>query len=466
MEANQLAGFILFMIYRESVFYINLRQAFLMNPGYARKLPSRTVLYTVVPDEYLTESRMRDILGSTVRRVWFPTDTKKLQELVDERTKAALKLEAAETKLIRTANENRLKAEKKGGAATTNGDTEQAQDATTAERWVAPKDRPTHRLKFLIGKKVDSIEWCRTEIARLTPIIEEEQALHRSGKAKKLNSVFVEFTDLSAAQAAYQSLTHHHILTMAPRYTGMHPSEVIWSNLKLRGWERLARAAITLAIVVALVIFWSFPVALVGVISNINWLMNKLTFLQFLKKLPHVIFGVVTGLLPTVALALLMALLPPFLRCRSKQLKYDGSLLTATDMAKLGGAPTQSDVEYTVSNYYFSFQVIQVFLVTTLSSAASSAATQIIQNPSSAPGLLSSQLPLASNFYLSYAVLQGIGVVSGTLVGIAGLFITPLLARFLGSTPRKLFLRWNQLTALGFGTVFPIYTNLLVIGTC
>jgi hypothetical protein len=133
-------------------------------------------------------------------------------------------------------------------------------------------------------------------------------------------------------------------------------------------------------------------------------------------------------------------------------------------MARLSGSPTQSDVEYTVSNYYFAFQVVQVFLVTTFSSAASSAVTDIIKNPGSAPSLLSATLPKAANFYLSYTVVQGIGVVAGMLVGIAGLFITPLLAKFLGSTPRKLFLRWNQLAGFGFGTMFPIYTNLLIIG--
>jgi hypothetical protein len=61
-------------------------------------------------------------------------------------------------------------------------------------------------------------------------------------------------------------------------------------------------------------------------------------------------------------------------------------------------------------------------------------------------------------------VLQGLGVVSGMLASVAGLVVKPLLAKFLGSTPRKLFLRWNSLSALNYGTVFPIYTNLLVIG--
>jgi hypothetical protein len=121
-------------------------------------------------------------------------------------------------------------------------------------------------------------------------------------------------------------------------------------------------------------------------------------------------------------------------------------------------------VEYTVQNYYFGFQIVQVFLVASLGAAATSSITKIINNPSSVTKLLSTELPKASNFYLSYFILQGLGVFAGLLVGIAGLFITPLLVKILGSTPRKIFLKWNKLASVQMGTVFPIYTNLLIIG--
>jgi calcium permeable stress-gated cation channel len=133
-------------------------------------------------------------------------------------------------------------------------------------------------------------------------------------------------------------------------------------------------------------------------------------------------------------------------------------------MARLGGAPTYSDAEYTAQNYYFAFQVIQVFLVATLGAAASTAGAAIAENPASVTTLLSQKLPLAYSFYLSYFVLQGLGVVSGLLVGLAGLFVTPILVKFLGSTPRKIFLRWNQLAGVGWAVVYPVMTNFFVIG--
>lgn len=133
-------------------------------------------------------------------------------------------------------------------------------------------------------------------------------------------------------------------------------------------------------------------------------------------------------------------------------------------MAKLGGDPTLSAVELTVQNSYFAFQVVQVFLVATFASAASSAVGPILKNPSSITTLLAKSIPKASNFYLSYFVLQGLGVVAGILVGLSGLIVSMVLSRILDTTPRKMYRRWTSLAGLGWGTVFPIYTNLFVIG--
>jgi hypothetical protein len=107
-------SFILFMITRESIYFINLRQAYLLAPFYTSRISSRTVLYTAVPEDYMNKPKLRGMLGPSVRRIWFATDTKELDEKVEERDKAAMKLEGAETKLIQTANAARIKAEKKG----------------------------------------------------------------------------------------------------------------------------------------------------------------------------------------------------------------------------------------------------------------------------------------------------------------------------------------------------------------
>lgn len=217
------------MLTTYSIYYINLRQAYLMSPLYASRISSRTVLYTSVPEEFMDETKLRRILDPGVRRIWIATDCSDLQEKVENRDKTAMKLEAAETKLVKTANANRLKAEKKGERSASE-EASIGEGGSLAARYLQAKERPTHRLKPLIGKKVDTIDWCRGELKKMIPEVDAEQAKHRTTEAKKLNSVFVEFETTALAQAAFQSLTHHQILQMAPRFIGMTPEEVSCSK--------------------------------------------------------------------------------------------------------------------------------------------------------------------------------------------------------------------------------------------
>jgi calcium permeable stress-gated cation channel len=133
-------------------------------------------------------------------------------------------------------------------------------------------------------------------------------------------------------------------------------------------------------------------------------------------------------------------------------------------MAKVSGVPSASQVELHVQNSYFAFQVVQVFLVTTLSSAASAAVTAVIKDPTSAPSLLAQDLPKASNFYLCYLIVQGLSGSSGLILQIVGLILFRVLGFFLDSTPRKMYKRWASLSGLGWGSLLPVYTNLVVIG--
>ncbi|KAF9894720.1 hypothetical protein FE257_006610 [Aspergillus nanangensis] len=448
-------GFIFFTITRESIFYINLRQAYALSPAYASRLSSRTVLFTAVTENYLSGDKIRRMFGvSKVKNVWVATDTADLEEKVKERDAAAMKLEAAETKLVTLANGARLKALKKQGnvedGPITPGTEDGAPDdesGSVAARWVKSSDRPTHRLKFLVGKKVDTINWARSEIERLTPEIEELQAKHRAGDAKLVSSVFVEFYHQPDAQSAFQSVAHNLPLHMAPRYIGLEPTQVIWSNLRIKWWERIMRYAASIGFVTVMIIFWAIPTAVVGAISNINFLTDKVKFLGFINDCPDVIKGLITALLPTILMSILMALVPIILRL----------------MAKLGGAPSASAVELTTQNFYFAFQMVQVFLVVTLASSASAVVTKIVSNPTSAAQLLAENIPKVSNFYISYIVLQGLSFSSGALLQIGGLIVGKILGKFLDTTPRKMYTRWSSLAGLGWGTVYPAFTLLAAI---
>jgi hypothetical protein len=256
-------AFVYFMVTKESIYYINVRNAYQLSPLYARRISSRTVLFTSVPKEYVNEAKMRELFGNKLKNVWLMTDTKTLSEKVEQRDKNGMTLEAGETKLIKLSNEARMKSIKEGGRDVEEGpagrtDVE-AESGSAASRWIQPKQRPTHRIgKFgLIGKKVDTINWCRSELQRLIPEIDAEQATHKAGEATMAAAVFVEFYTQAEAQATFQDGVGKQItLSKAPRVIGMTPEDVVWTNLSMNPKMRMIRNAVTIALVVLTIIFW------------------------------------------------------------------------------------------------------------------------------------------------------------------------------------------------------------------
>ncbi|KAI5286542.1 hypothetical protein KEM54_006694, partial [Ascosphaera aggregata] len=222
---------------------------------------------------------------------------------------------------------------------------------------------------------------------------------------------------------------------------------VIWGSLKFPWFTRLVRKFAIQGAIAALIIFWSIPSALVGTIANIDYLTNLLPFLDWMENLPGIIMAVISGVLPAAGLAILMSFVPTLIRFLSRQ----------------SGVPSVARAELFMQNANFCFQVVQVFLVTTLTSAASAVVSQIINDPLSIKNLLAQNLPKASNFYISYFLLQGLVLSTGAMVQPMGYVVYKLTRAFFDSTPRKIYQRWSSLTHLSWGTVFPTFTNMAVI---
>ncbi|CAI4961762.1 ANL_HP_G0008450.mRNA.1.CDS.1 [Saccharomyces cerevisiae] len=429
----------LYIIYRELYFYTSMKQAVLASPRYAKKLSSRTVLFQTVPKQYLSEEEFSKLFDG-VKRVWIARGSGSIEAMVKARDNMAIQLEGAETKYLKAALKKIKKLNKKSP---------QLSVSDNIAEYVPDKKRPHHKInkvaKFFFGKKVDTISYIKEELPKLNQKVKALQEDHEN--SSPFNSVFVEFESQYQAQVAAQITTYHAPLFMTPAYIGIEPSDVVWFNLRMFWWERLGREVSAVSAIVALVILWAFPVAFVGMISNITSLTNEVKWLKFIYKLPKQLLGLLTSLAPTVALAVLMSFLPKFIR----------------GMAITQGAPSKQNVEYFTQQAYFAFQVIQVFLVTTLSSAATSTVTEIVKEPTKAMDLLASNLPKASNFFMSYVILQGLSISSGALLQIVPLILFYVLGAFLDGTVRKKWNRFCGLSSMQWGTAFPVYTNLAVI---
>ncbi|KAK2134110.1 hypothetical protein NOF04DRAFT_1236855 [Fusarium oxysporum II5] len=393
--AGVVYAFVMYAIIREFFFYINLRQAFLLTPQYAKRISSRTVLFTSVPKECLDEDRIRSLFNGSAKKIWIAGDTKQLDRTIQERDNVVMKLEKAEIEWIRLCNKERIKYETKTGneaerATTSTSDPESGSLVTGRSR---EDKRPTHRKGplGLIGEKVDTIQWCRDKLKGLIPEAQNAQNNWLTGDYEKHTAFFVEFSTQYDAQVAFQAATHHRALQTSPRFIGIKPNEVIWKSLNYSWWQVAIRRYVIYTAIAGLVVFWALPVTIVGIIAQVNTI-KSLPGLTWIQNIPQVILGAVSGLLPSIALSILMSSVPVFIRT----------------CARWSGCVSTSQAELFTQKAYFIFQVLQVFLVQTLSNSFISSLVTILRNPNNVFGMLSSSIPTASNFYISFFIVQGI----------------------------------------------------------
>ncbi|KAK5166731.1 phosphate metabolism protein 7 [Saxophila tyrrhenica] len=442
-------GWVMFMIWRESHYFVRLQQHYFLSPYQKARISTRTILYVNVPEEFRNEDAVRREYNG-VRKVWLVTVPKQLADDVDDRDTAATKLETGEMKLLTNVTKRQLKAEKKGNSSSPATGPGGRGNAVTVDK----KDVPTHRLpvlKFLpLGKKVNTIDWARSELHRLIPQVASDQAALRHDRSEPQGALFIEFESVAAAHNALQQAgaksKAKSKVKMTPKEIGMTPDEVLWKNvIKSFATVQLFNIVCT-AFVWFLCIFWTIPVAVIGAISNIDSLTDTVPFLSFINQIPSSILGVVTGLLPVVLLAVLMLLVPIIMNIMAKLFE-----------------PTLGSAQLKVQGWYFPFQVIQVFLITTFSSGAAAVVGDIIDDPTQAPTLLAQNLPRASNFYISYFIIFGLLTASLQFLNIAPLLFFLILGKILDKTPRKQYNRFVSLAGVGWGALYPKFTNLGVI---
>ncbi|KAL8899672.1 MAG: hypothetical protein Q9192_001451 [Flavoplaca navasiana] len=329
-------------------------------------------------------------------------------------------------------------------------------DGPLWKNYLKEKDRDTMRLPIFgwqwmpalpfVGAKVDTIDYCRKEVARLNVEIEQDQK--EPEKFPLMNSAFIQFNHQVAAHMACQSISHHTPQQMTPRIVEISPDDVIWDNMSIKWWEKYVRTAGVVLMTTALIFGWAAPVAFTGILGNINSISQSVTWLNWIQDLPKSVLGIISGVLPQALLALILALLP----------------ITLRFLANIQGNHTGMAVELSVQNYYFTFLFVQVFLVVSISTGITNVITQLSQSPTNVTAILAGNLPKSTNYFFSYMLLQALTVSAGALVQLGGLLKWFILAPIMDSTGRQKWKRQTDLTNVQWGTFFPVYTNLAAIG--
>ncbi|KAG6889443.1 hypothetical protein C0992_005163 [Termitomyces sp. T32_za158] len=406
--------------------FVSERQQFLLSSAHANTTQANTLLVTGIPAKELSAEALYntfDYFPGGVKEIWINRNLKDLPAIYCRRLAACDKLESAETALFKTAAKLRRaairKAEKSGKA----DDLETAQliDAVSVPR-------PQHRLGKIpfVGKKVDTIDWCRKEIQTCSELLTagrfiiendglcvRDRSVDPTDKEKNkdenksyplIDSAFIMFHDQIAAHLAKQSLTHHEPYRMSAKYLEVAPDDVIWSHLSMNPYRRKAGVTFSWTATAVLIIFWALPIALVGVVSNVHGLCTNISWLAWICELPKVVTDIIATNLPPVLLDKLMELLSIILRL----------------LIRLEGIPKRNALELSLMNRYFIFLVVYAFFGVTFSLPGITVLLDLIMNPTSVLSLLAESLPGASTFF-TFVILQALGysIISPLINGLA-----------------------------------------------
>ncbi|KAJ8076810.1 phosphate metabolism protein 7 [Marasmius tenuissimus] len=438
--------FIFWRIGRELSHFIRMRHEFLISPSHSRLAQARTVLITSVPEELANEHDLRQFASFVpggIDKVWIYRDTRSLNKLFEDRQWFCDTLESAEVSVLKKATmawRTKVKAHKKMVKRQKKGKGDDVEKRISRmpsgeeleigepsrellDELVPPDERPKRRMGFwgLFGRKVDLIEWCSDEIARLNQEIEELRSKHAEGKF--LGSVFIRCNLQMGAHVLAQCVGYHEPLRMYDKWMEVNPKDIVWHNLDDGALEMRGRYVVSWAATIGLLIVWFFPVAAIGTLSNLDDLCRKVKWLQWACDAPNPVPGIIQGILPPLLLALLFVILPFILRF----------------LAWYECIPRYSLISISVYHRFFLFLLLHGFLIVTISSGLTKAIEGILNNPTQTIQLLARELPGASIFFLTYMVSQGLagaGIALSQLIPILLHFIRKI---FLGRTPRQAY---------------------------
>ncbi|KAI9269415.1 hypothetical protein BY458DRAFT_533760 [Sporodiniella umbellata] len=440
-----LSALVWYYTFRETRIYIELRKRFLLSPEYANTVTARTIFIPSIPKENNSVEELEKLFShfpGGVRRIWLNRKLDDLPDLVLERDKAVSKLETAVTKAILATYKHHLKQ----------GDLDKSEEADRST--IPEKLRPTHRESKLpiplpcVGHKVDTINFYHQRIKELNVEIQEKQ--NDASQLGQSNSAFIEFYNQLAAHMAGQSLIHEKSMHMAPRNIAIAPSDVIWENMNIKSFERLVRKFISIVLTTIIIIFWAVPVVFVQAVANLEKLSQILPFLSAVNLLGKTAVGIIQGILPAVALSILISLVP----------------VVFTFLSKSEGIPQHSFVELSVLHKFFFFQFIDVVLVSTISAGFFSMVNELknlIQSPFGIIDILSVNLPQASTFFITFVMLQSTNQ-SGQAIAQLVPFILSYVMPIFSTTPRDIYNQKNSCPNVNLGTLIPTKTVIFILG--
>ncbi|KZT54255.1 DUF221-domain-containing protein [Calocera cornea HHB12733] len=442
-------GLALYFIHRNFQRFIRARQLFSLE--LVHSIAARTVMLTKLPHHLRGERTLANYfegMNLTVESVSICREVSAVRKLLEERTRVLLQLESMWSKYV--GNPSTVKPfdpsqnVRSDNAPNVLVDVLEPDVEAQPNRLVIPHgSRPTMRPKWF-SKKVDALDYLEN---RFTELDEQVKNRRKFGKFKATDTAFVTFQTMSSAQVASQVVHAPHngqsITVTAPE-----PRDVIWANMSYSQAARNVRELIVFGAMIVLLFFWVIPVTTLATLLSYKEIQKSAPWLGRLIDQSPRFRAIVQNSLPSVAVISFNALLPMILE----------------GLSYVQGYKARSYIEYSLLKKYFLFLIINVVFIFLFTSTYFALFRDLADSPAKIPEKLANALTqgTARHFFLSYVILQGLGVMPLQLLNL-GVLIPQLVFRaFISRTPRD-YAELNAPPMINYGAVYPQAILIFII---
>jgi Calcium-dependent channel, 7TM region, putative phosphate/Late exocytosis, associated with Golgi transport/Cytosolic domain of 10TM putative phosphate transporter len=202
------------------------------------------------------------------------------------------------------------------------------------------------------------------------------------------DKAFVVMRTFTAATIAIQSM-HSSKPGAMQVTTAPEPRDLLWNNIYMSKGAHRTRSYLGEFLVLLIITFYVVPMAMVSLLVSESALISSSPRLAQLAQ-ASAFFAAAISLVQPLFIVGLQQLLPP--------------LFMAIGRAE--GITSFSEVQMRTFSRYFLFQVINVFLVTTIAGSIFDAIALIVEKPESAFEMLGTSLPRLSAFFITFVTVK------------------------------------------------------------
>ncbi|KAJ3503140.1 hypothetical protein NLJ89_g8565 [Agrocybe chaxingu] len=433
----------LYFIYKNYRRFIRSRQLFSLE--LVHSIPARTVLVTNLPHHLQGERTLAEYFENmdlAVESVTVCREVGSLKTLLDQRTKALLALEAAWVSYVGNPSTVEEYDPETNGIALVDTDIEGG--AQQAQKLVVPhRQRPTIRPGWF-KPRVDALEYLEAEFRKADELVKKKR---RFGKYRSTGAAFVTFEKMSSAQIAVQ-VAHAPNPNQILTYPAPEPRDIVWSNMVTSPRAIQFRDVFVIATMGLLLFFWFFPITALASLLSYKEIKKAMPWLGRLIDSNDQVRAIVQNSLPSVAMITLNAFLPFMLE----------------GLTYIQGYRARSWVEYSLLKKYFLFLLINVVFIFLLATTYWQLVRDLANSPAKVPEKLAQSLQAgrARHFFLSYVILQGLGIMPLQLLNLGVIIPRVFYRMFLTRTPRD-FAELNAPPMINYGVVYPQAILMFVI---